>query len=78
MLGKRGCRVMDCEILRFYKLHATKPICQPISMIVPRKSGQFQQDLFPDTAAPTPAMTAQHWMAGLNMPPITMPLITGN
>uniref|UniRef100_A0A6A7G961 Coronin n=1 Tax=Hirondellea gigas TaxID=1518452 RepID=A0A6A7G961_9CRUS len=78
VLGKRGCRVLECEILRFYKLHATRPLVQPISFIVPRKqSGQFQPDLFPDTAAPTPAITAAHWLAGLNSAPLTMSLTTG-
>ncbi|KAL7677024.1 hypothetical protein ACOME3_003273 [Neoechinorhynchus agilis] len=36
------------EIARFYKLHGSG-ICEPISMIVPRRSGLFQADLFPDT-----------------------------
>ncbi|KAF2344484.1 hypothetical protein FHG87_024759, partial [Trinorchestia longiramus] len=77
VMCKRGCRVLDCEVGRFYKLLATRPLCQPVSMVVPRKSGQFQQDLFPDTAAPTPALSSGPWMSGLNLPPVTMPLITG-
>ena len=36
-MPKRGCDAMQCEIFRFYKLHATKGMCEPISMIVPRK-----------------------------------------
>jgi hypothetical protein len=36
-MPKRGCDATQCEIFRFYKLHATKGMCEPISMIVPRK-----------------------------------------
>lgn len=69
-MPKRGLDVYKCEIFRFYKLHATRPVCEPISMIVPRKSEQFQSDIFPDTAAPTPALSAEEWMAGKNRNPI--------
>ena len=34
---KRGVDVRRCEIVRFYKLHTNKDLCEPISMIVPRK-----------------------------------------
>lgn len=36
-MPKRGVNVKKCEIVRFYKLHTDKDICEPISMIVPRK-----------------------------------------
>lgn len=36
-MPKRGLDVLKCEVFRFYKLHAVKPLCEPISMIVPRK-----------------------------------------
>ena len=36
-MPKRGLDVTKNEIFRFYKLHATGGICEPISMIVPRK-----------------------------------------
>jgi hypothetical protein len=36
-MPKRGLEVRQCEIFRFYKLHATKGLCEPVSMIVPRK-----------------------------------------
>jgi len=39
MQVKRGCNVNRCEIMRFYKLHTTRNVCEPISMIVPRKVG---------------------------------------
>ncbi|KAK7789673.1 hypothetical protein R5R35_011444 [Gryllus longicercus] len=76
-IPKRGCDVSQCEIFRFYKLHATKGMCEPISMIVPRKSDQFQDDLYPDTAAPSPALTAQEWISGKNCNPILMSMKTG-
>lgn len=74
MMPKRGCDVYKCELARFYKLHATKAICEPISMIVPRKSEQFQSDVFPDTAAPMPALTADQWLSGQNRNPILLDL----
>lgn len=36
-MPKRGCEVSHCEIFRFYKLHTTKGMCEPVSMVVPRK-----------------------------------------
>lgn len=39
MMVKRGCNVNRCEIMRFYKLHTSRNVCEPISMIVPRKVG---------------------------------------
>jgi len=76
-MPKRGCDATQCEIFRFYKLHATKGMCEPISMIVPRKSDTFQEDLFPDTAAPTPAISAREWINGRNCNPVLMSLNTG-
>ncbi|XP_064471293.1 coronin-2B-like isoform X2 [Ornithodoros turicata] len=76
-MPKRGLDVRSCEVFRFYKLHATKGLCEPISMIVPRKSEQFQDDLFPDTAAPTPAMTADEWLGGRNRNPVLISMKSG-
>ncbi|XP_014292543.1 coronin-2B isoform X2 [Halyomorpha halys] len=77
IMPKRGCNVTQCEIFRFYKLHTTKPLCEPVSMIVPRKSDQFQDDLYPDTAAPVPSVSASDWANGVNKPPILMSMKTG-
>ncbi|XP_050740437.1 coronin-1A-like isoform X4 [Eriocheir sinensis] len=77
VMPKRGCRVSQCEIFRFFKLYATKAICEPISMIVPRKSDQFQPDLYPDTASPTPAMSAEEWFSGTTRGPVLMSMKTG-
>ena len=35
---KRGVDTSKCEIVRFFKLHASKDLIEPISMIVPRKA----------------------------------------
>lgn len=77
VLPKRGVNVNQCEIFRFYKLHATGNICEPISMIVPRKSTLFQPDIYPDTVANEPAITAKEWFQGRNAQPLMMSLQTG-
>lgn len=76
-MPKRGISTATCEIFRFYKLHATRGLCEPISMIVPRKSETYQDDLYPDTAAPTPALTAEEWIKGNNREPVLMSMKTG-
>lgn len=38
VMPKRGINTSLCEVFRFYKLHATRGMCEPISMIVPRKA----------------------------------------
>ena len=77
-LPKRGVNVAQCEVFRFYKLHASSNICEPISMIVPRKSTLFQSDLYPDTLSQTPAISCKDWFTGgRNLQPILMSLQTG-
>lgn len=41
------------------------------------QSDQYQHDLYPDTAAPVPAMSAQEWFSGINKPPVLMSMRTG-
>jgi len=77
-MPKRGVQTQLCETFRFYKLHATRGLCEPISMIVPRKSETYQDDLYPDTAAPTPALTAEEWIKGTNRDPVLMSMKTGS
>ncbi|KAM3611640.1 uncharacterized protein V6R79_021929 [Siganus canaliculatus] len=74
-MAKRGLDVNKCEIARFYKLHEKK--CEPIVMTVPRKSDLFQDDLYPDTAGPDPALEAEDWFDGKNGDPILMSLQNG-
>lgn len=38
------------------------------------QSGLFHDDLFPDTAAPTPSMTTEEWLNGQNEAPILVSL----
>ncbi|XP_073670783.1 coronin-1C-A isoform X4 [Paramisgurnus dabryanus] len=74
-MPKRGLDVNKCEIARFYKLHERK--CEPIIMTVPRKSDLFQDDLYPDTAGPDPALEAEEWFDGKNGDPILISLKHG-
>ncbi|XP_061842348.1 uncharacterized protein [Nerophis lumbriciformis] len=74
-MPKRGLDVNKCEIARYYKLLERK--CEPIVMTVPRKSDLFQDDLYPDTAGPDPALEAEEWFDGKNGDPITMSLKNG-
>ncbi|XP_061657925.1 coronin-1C-A isoform X2 [Syngnathoides biaculeatus] len=74
-MPKRGLDVNKCEIARFYKLQERK--CEPIIMTVPRKSDLFQDDLYPDTAGPDPALEAEEWFAGKNGGPVLISLKDG-
>ena len=47
---------------------------EPISMIVPRKSSTFQEDIYPDTAAPQPSLTGEEWLQGQDAFPVLMSL----
>ncbi|KNC83213.1 hypothetical protein SARC_04538 [Sphaeroforma arctica JP610] len=75
-LPKRACAINKHEIARFYKM-TSKNLVEPISMIVPRKSDQFQDDLYPDTKGDTSAITAEDWIAGGNADPILISLKDG-
>ena len=75
VMPKRGVDVSSCELFRFFKLHATKDMVEPISMIVPRKSQSiFQEDIFPDTSAPQPAVSGEDWFGGRDAYPVLMSL----
>ncbi|XP_032899635.1 coronin-1C isoform X1 [Amblyraja radiata] len=74
-MPKRGVDVTKCEIARFFKLHERK--CEPIIMTVPRKSDLYQDDLYPDTAGPEPAMEAEEWFEGKNKDPILISMKDG-
>ncbi|XP_055511312.1 coronin-1C-like [Leucoraja erinacea] len=74
-MPKRGVDVTKCEIARFFKLHERK--CEPIIMTVPRKSDLYQDDLYPDTAGPEPALEAEEWFEGKNKDPILISMKDG-
>eukprot|EP00062_Callorhinchus_milii_P016377 gi/632967605/ref/XP_007900070.1/ PREDICTED: coronin-1C isoform X2 [Callorhinchus milii] len=75
-MPKRGLEVGKCEIARFFKLHERK--CEPITMIVPRKSDLFQDDLYPDTVGLEAAIEADEWLDGKNAEPILISLKPGS
>lgn len=78
-MPKRGLNVSACEIFRFYKLHGSGNVVEPVSFIVPRKSTLFQADIYPDTLSTKPAMTINEWFVlGQNVKPILMSLKTGD
>ncbi|VDM31264.1 unnamed protein product [Hydatigera taeniaeformis] len=68
-MPKLGLNVATCEIARMYKLH-NKNWCEVISFTVPRKSGLFQEDLYPDTVAPIAALSCDAWFRGQDADPI--------
>jgi len=73
-MPKRGCDVSVCEISRFYRLN-NNGFCQVIPFKVPRKSELFQEDLYPDTQAEMPAVTAEEWWVnGKNSDPVLTPM----
>ncbi|KAG8450438.1 hypothetical protein GDO86_002919 [Hymenochirus boettgeri] len=74
-MPKRGLDVSKCEIARFYKLHERK--CEPVVMTVPRKSDLFQDDLYPDTPGPEPALEAEDWFSGQDANPLLVSLRDG-
>ncbi|XP_054843138.1 coronin-2A [Eublepharis macularius] len=77
-MPKRGLDVSSCEIFRFYKLIPVKSLIEPVSMIVPRRSESYQEDIYPLTAGVQPALTAQEWLNGLNKGPVLMSLRPGS
>lgn len=72
-MPKRGLNVNANEIARFYKLH-NNGLCEVITFTVPRKSELFQDDLYPDTASDTPAISAEEFFDGKNADPILVSL----
>ncbi|XP_010724481.1 coronin-2A [Meleagris gallopavo] len=78
MMPKRGLEVTACEIFRFYKLIPTKSLIEPVSMIVPRWSESYQEDIYPLTTGGQPAMTAQEWLNGFNKGPLLVSLRPGS
>jgi len=74
-LPKRALNVAECEIARIFKVHPDR--VEPISFKVPRKSDQFQSDIFPDTVGDKPALSADSWFGGANAQPILISLEQG-
>jgi len=73
MVPKRALDISHCEIVRILKV-TNKNQVQPLSFKVPRKSDLFQDDIFPDTYAGVPSLTAEQWTAGENADPVLVSL----
>ncbi|TSK19964.1 Coronin-2B [Bagarius yarrelli] len=69
IMPKHGLDVASCEVFRFYKLVTLKGLIEPISMIVPRRSETYQEDIYPMTAGTEPALSADDWLSGVNRAP---------
>lgn len=78
VMPKRGLDVSACEIFRFYKLITTKSLIEPVSMIVPRRSESYQEDIYPPTAGAQPSLTAQEWLSGMDKGPVLVSLRPGS
>jgi len=71
-LPKASCDVMKCETMRILKLSSQR--VSELKFVIPRKSDDFQEDLFPDDYAGIPAQTAADYFAGQNAAPVLMSL----
>ncbi|XP_026878557.2 coronin-2A isoform X1 [Electrophorus electricus] len=78
VMPKRGLDVCSCEVFRFYRLVTIKSLIEPLSMIVPRRSETYQEDIYPMTAGKEPALTAEEWLSGVDKGPMLMSLRPGS
>ncbi|XP_078532475.1 coronin-2A-like [Lissotriton helveticus] len=78
VMPKRGLDVSSCEVFRFYRLITIKSLIEPVSMIVPRRSDSYQDDIYPLTPGGLPALTAKEWLSGINKGPILISLKPGS
>nr|UEK51568.1 coronin 6 [Parasacculina yatsui] len=76
MLPKRICDVKSCEITRIFRA-TSNGVVAVHPFIVPRKSEQFQEDLYPDTFGDTPALSAEEWAEGKDADPILVSMKDG-
>jgi len=72
---KTACDIGSCEIASVLKACTT--YVEPIHFVVPRKSELFQDDIFPDTPGPDPALTAAEWLSGQTKEPKLVSLEKG-
>lgn len=70
---KRGLDIMKHETVRMLKVTNNEGV-QPLNFYVPRKSHDFQDDIFPDTASATPAHSFGEWFEGSSKDPVLMSL----
>ncbi|KAM3721965.1 Coronin-2A [Dirofilaria immitis] len=74
LLPKRGLNILQCEIMRIFRVDAEQLVIEPLSFFVPRRADGFQADLYPPTRSPTPSLSFREWLAGLNREPIMLEL----
>ncbi|AQZ13648.1 CRN1 (YLR429W) [Zygosaccharomyces parabailii] len=60
---RRSLNLKDNEIMKCFKTVVDTRI-EPISFYVPRKSEEFQHDIYPDAPSDRPALTAEEWFSG--------------
>jgi len=72
---KTACDIGSCEVVQLLKACTT--YVEPIHFVVPRKSELFQDDIYPLTPGPDPALKAAEWIAGQTKEPIKVSLETG-
>lgn len=64
------------SLFRIYKV-TNKGVVDVLQFYVPRKSELFQEDLYPDTAAATAAISAEEWMNGKDADPVLVSALFG-
>ncbi|KAJ5083879.1 coronin-like protein crn1 [Penicillium alfredii] len=62
-MPKRGVNMHENEVARAFKT-VNDSYIEPISFIVPRRSENFQDDIYPPTIGVTPAMGPSEWLSG--------------
>ena len=72
---KTAVDVSSCEVASLLKV--TNDTVEPIHFCVPRKSEMFQDDIYPPTPGPDPALTAAEWIAGQTKEPTLISLEGG-
>jgi len=75
MMPKLAMDTTQCEVVRLLKLE--NKIVTPISFQVPRRSDLFQPDIFPDTQAPEPSLSADEYFAGQTKEPVMVSMKPG-
>ncbi|AJV59038.1 CLL_collapsed_G0039150.mRNA.1.CDS.1 [Saccharomyces cerevisiae] len=60
---KRMVNVKENEVLKGFKTVVDQRI-EPVSFFVPRRSEEFQEDIYPDAPSNKPALTAEEWFSG--------------
>lgn len=70
--SKKIVNVDECEVARGLRLLQNSVV--PISFKVPRRGAGavFQADIYPDTYAGVPSLSAEEWLAGQNKDPVLM------